>query len=660
MRRNLVKLVLTCLLLLSGVAISKAANQPILDVSHPWRFLITNAMPQGGWTNVNYPAEEGWSFNGGVFAFPADEPMPPSFFVQSFLFTNFNGNIVTSFYFRTSINLTSALPTNVVVQGSAVIDDGAVIYVNGREVTRIRMPAGNITHNTFANAGGEVGARVDFFQLSGTNFVRGTNVIAAWVHQDAAASSDVVFGLRLTPVRIDPVTITAQPYPVEQTIDTGSRATFLVGALGSEVTYQWYSNNVPINGARSYRFQTPILNSPNTGIVYHVVVSNALNSIRSSNVVLTVVTDVNGPVITNLALTAQGGVSNRLRMDFNEPLLLSTVYPAITNKENYSVTLFETGEQLGISNILAAAGNVTLLMSNRMNLTNRYMVCAYNIPDSKSNFTASTCETFRSLVFSNVFTLGSEWRFYNLGNFLGDITEENWTSPGYDDSANASWGEGVGLLGFDPSEFPPPNVCYVRTTDTGKGPRTFYYRKRVTFPTAASLPTNNPTIFVRHAIDDGAVFYINGQELTRVGMPAAPTAINYSTVATRTVVDALCETFAMEIPRGWFRVGSSNFIAVEVHQSEGNPTTEAESDNSFDMELSFQHDISFIPQLTITRVAGTGTPSVIVRWNGATEMELERAPTIDGPWTEIPANAGANAYRTATTNQYFFRSRSRN
>ncbi len=653
MRRNLSKLVLTCLLLLGGLTTLRAQTPPLLSYSDPWQYLITNGLPTGGWTNINYPPGESWFFGSSVFAFPLDEPMPsPYTIAQTMLSTNYNSLIVTSFYFRTTLVVTQNFATNVVINGGAVIDDGAVIYLNGREVTRFRMPTGNISHTTLANAGGEVGTRIDSFSIPGTNFIRGTNVLAVEVHQDAHTSSDVVFGMQLTPATFDPVNlVTNQPTPAFQTIDTGQRATFSVGAWGSSIRYQWYSNNVPINGANSWNYQTPVMNTASTGILYHVVVSNALNSVRTSNSVLVVETDRNGPQITQVR--TDGAASNRLLLTFNEPIAQPAAYPGITNVANYAVFVLGTTNQIAITNV--QFGSVTLVrlfLDERVTSTNEYAICIYNIPDAKSNFTANSCATFDKVVLSNIFGMSSTWRFHNLAV---DLSQENWTSPNYDDSANASWGEGIGILHFDPSAaFPPANACYDANggTSTGKGPRTFYYRKRVTF-TAATVPTNTVTLNVRHAIDDGAVIYINGQEIQRIGMPAG--TVNYSTVATRTVVDALCETFTIDIPRGLFRVGN-NVIAVEVHQQEANPNTEPESDNAFDMELSFLRDLGVLPTSRLTIARGTG--NVLVTWTGGTNFVLDATTNLaTGPWVRIPPNVGNNGLRTNTTSQQFFRTR---
>ena len=55
-----------------------------------------------------------------------------------------------TYYFRT----TFVLPTNLVpltLTASNLIDDGAVFYLNGAEVRRVRMPSGTVTYSTLAS-----------------------------------------------------------------------------------------------------------------------------------------------------------------------------------------------------------------------------------------------------------------------------------------------------------------------------------------------------------------------------------------------------------------------------------------------------------------------------------------------------------------------------
>jgi hypothetical protein len=122
-----------------------------------------------------------------------------------------------TYYFRTYFSVTnvdglSFLFTN-------YIDDGAVFYLNGLEIQRIRMPAGPITYATYASGcplnNCEATKDVpDVFRLGGawlTNvFTAGLNSLAVEVHQRNAASTDIVFGSMLSLVRATANEVTLQ------------------------------------------------------------------------------------------------------------------------------------------------------------------------------------------------------------------------------------------------------------------------------------------------------------------------------------------------------------------------------------------------------------------------------------------------------------------
>lgn len=104
-------------------------------------------------------------------------------------------------YFRRA--LTVANPgalTELVFQ--LVRDDGAVVYLNGREVFRSNMPAGEITRSTLASATVDTPDETTWFSTalptSGSGLRSGTNVIAVELHQASATSSDAGFDLQLT------------------------------------------------------------------------------------------------------------------------------------------------------------------------------------------------------------------------------------------------------------------------------------------------------------------------------------------------------------------------------------------------------------------------------------------------------------------------------
>ena len=85
----------------------------------------------------------------------------------------------------------------------ALIDDAAVVYLNGTEIWRFNLPTGTITAATGASRA-IAGAEENQWRtvaIPRTALVAGTNTLAVEVHNDVRSSSDITFDLELRPVR---------------------------------------------------------------------------------------------------------------------------------------------------------------------------------------------------------------------------------------------------------------------------------------------------------------------------------------------------------------------------------------------------------------------------------------------------------------------------
>lgn len=102
----------------------------------------------------------------------------------------------TTFYFRTTFPYTGPV-SGVQLRLSTLVDDGAVIYLNGQEIFRIGMPEGTPTYATLANRVVSDAVIEGPFTVPATALVTGTNVVAVEVHQNSPASSDLVWAMRL-------------------------------------------------------------------------------------------------------------------------------------------------------------------------------------------------------------------------------------------------------------------------------------------------------------------------------------------------------------------------------------------------------------------------------------------------------------------------------
>jgi len=155
------------------------------------------------------------------------------------------------------------------------------------------------------------------------------------------------------------------------------------------------------------------------------------------------------------------------------------------------------------------------------------------------------------------------WSYEQTNTDLGTA----WREVDYND---LSWPTDAALFYVEGASLPAP-----KNTPLTLGPRTFYFRKHFTL----DIDPNDVTSFeYSTVIDDGAVVYINGNEvLPRIGMEEG-VDIYFSTLADRTVGDADYE-FHPSIPANYF-VQGDNVIAVEVHQ-----TSDTSTDVVFGLEL---------------------------------------------------------------------------
>ena len=141
----------------------------------------------------------------------------------------------------------------------------------------------------------------------------------------------------------------------------------------------------------------------------------------------------------------------------------------------------------------------------------------------------------------------ASWKFDDSGVDRGTA----WREAGFDDSA---WTSGTALFFLEDGELPAP-----KNTPLAANRNTYYFRG--TFQLGGN-PADKALAF-RSVLDDGAVVYVNGTEVSRINMPAG--VVNYSTMASAAVANA-GYAGPFTIPSSAL-VAGNNVIAVEVHQT---------------------------------------------------------------------------------------------
>jgi hypothetical protein len=161
------------------------SSSTILPLDTTWKYDDSGKAPAADWYRPQF-SDGAWKEGKGLFHNEsAALPGPKNTVLQA---------NVTTYYFRTSFNL-PADPQSANVAFSHVVDDGAVFYLNGKEVYRWNLPSGPITHDTLASPSVSNASLSAPMAFPKELLVAGVNQLAVEVHQNSTASPDAAFGL---------------------------------------------------------------------------------------------------------------------------------------------------------------------------------------------------------------------------------------------------------------------------------------------------------------------------------------------------------------------------------------------------------------------------------------------------------------------------------
>ena len=157
-----------------------------------WKYRDNGLAPPVGWNATNFN-DAAWASGMAMLGYG---------FAKVKTTVGFGGvssNKYPATYFRQTF--VSPVSTND-THGSGVlklwVDDGAIIYLNGAEILRVRMPAGTVSEKTWASTLTSANGAWESFEVPVTALLPGTNVLAAEVHQYNASSSDIALWAELS------------------------------------------------------------------------------------------------------------------------------------------------------------------------------------------------------------------------------------------------------------------------------------------------------------------------------------------------------------------------------------------------------------------------------------------------------------------------------
>lgn len=167
---------------------ASAPAQPVVVIpaGSRWKYLDTGTSPGPEWTKLDFK-DDAWREGPAQLGYgDGDEATRIHDSPDSY----------PTYYFRRKFEVKDPSQLKPLVL-RLLRDDGAVVWINGTEVCRDNMPAGPVTHDTYAVDANSPEDAFHVHDVATDRLVAGSNIIAVEVHQANATSSDVSFDLEL-------------------------------------------------------------------------------------------------------------------------------------------------------------------------------------------------------------------------------------------------------------------------------------------------------------------------------------------------------------------------------------------------------------------------------------------------------------------------------
>jgi hypothetical protein len=246
---------------------------PLISYGSAWRYNQSGANLGTDWAATPHPVGGAWKSGPGPLAY-SNNTLPLAIGTP-LIRPSLNTPFVITYYFETDFTLSASDAASISsLELTHMIDDGAVIHLNGVELTRVNMAAGNVTSATLAASGvatAVVAGPVTVAVPPGVA-VSGLNRLSVEIHQGSTSSSDVAFGLQASATVVsDPGTPEIPESPSrEQWIELHNRGASVVDLSGwkirSAIDYDFPAGTVLTPGAYLVVARDPFLIPPAPGL----------------------------------------------------------------------------------------------------------------------------------------------------------------------------------------------------------------------------------------------------------------------------------------------------------------------------------------------------------------------------------------------------------
>jgi hypothetical protein len=187
MKNTTLKVGFITLLFLGFIANNLIAQTTLVTKEDGWIYLDNGSDQGTAWVDSGFN-DASWSTGSGIFG--------KDNITGATQTTVLNKHITT--YFRKEFTLINPIFTD--LQFNLLCDDGAIVYLNGKEVFRDNMPTGTVSYTTTASStiNGSNEGDYDLFSFTDSFLINGINTIAVELHDVKSVSiDDMAFDLEL-------------------------------------------------------------------------------------------------------------------------------------------------------------------------------------------------------------------------------------------------------------------------------------------------------------------------------------------------------------------------------------------------------------------------------------------------------------------------------
>jgi hypothetical protein len=509
-------------------------------LDHVWRYQQTASLDGSGWEQPDYD-DASWPQGPGLLA---EETNP---LITPLIKTPLSLGRIT-YYFRTHFEFPSNT-TGVSITFSNRIDDGAIIYLNGVPEARVRMPEGTVSSSTLGQLPPN-GDSLDWdvVTIGSSHLRRGDNVLAVEVHQAATNSSDIVWGAEVWATLPFAPVFQDATQPTNRTVLQGRSSTLLASVLASPpVAFQWFKDCLPLPDGTNNSYVITNMTASDAGSYFCRVIGTE-GMLETRTAFVNYVPDQEGPRL----LYALGNDNlTEVAVEFSEPV------DAFSATDIFNYIFYARGapnDFLIPNTVILVDATTVVLLTDPAVPGREYVLEVSGVTDAAAANLLWPNPSTLAVAFPAVvrgFDDPGAWRFDQVGVDRGTA----WRHPGYDDSG---WEVGTGLF---EARLPPRvevnglaiHTALSLTSTNAPATRTptYYFR------------TRRSVLQLRTVLDDGAVFYLNGEEALRLGITNQ--AVAFTNFASRLINNATNEgPFSLPLTN---LVQGDNVLAVEVHQA---------------------------------------------------------------------------------------------